>query len=338
MLTKVNLVALSAVFIALITAYLISIDIQLGLLFPMFFIIVIPLLYVLYNKPFIGIILTLIISFFILGILRFVDLPLGILMDAIIVLLFLITLIHAITEKNNLSVTNIISIFVIIWITYNFLQLLNPLAASRAVWIYAIRPIAITMLFYFVSLRYINTYENVKIFSYVFILLSSLLAFYGIFQEYNGLLPAEEAWVRSDPGRLALFFNWWRFRKFSFFADPMTFGVTCAYSGVFALILALGSSIQAWKRIVLGILSALMFFSMVFSGTRTAYVMPVAGFGFYVLLNLNWKVITASTLIFALFFGIIISPIKSIGPLDENNLNRIRSAFFPQTTLHLTFV
>lgn len=288
-----------------------------------------PILIVFSVYPFYGLILTFIISFFLLGILRFVDAPLGILMDAIIIYLFLVMLYGLIQKRESLPIRNPLGILFIVWIVYNIFQVANPAGESIQSWIYAIRPVAFTMLIYFVAVRYIVNYKQIRIYMFVLLILALFLALYGIVQEFNGLTGWEEAWVKKDKMRYNLFFTNWKYRKFSFFADPMTFGVTCAYTGVFALILGFGKNIVSWKRTLLFLGAGIMFFSMVFSGTRTAYVMPVAALAFYVILNFNLRVIILSSILFGAGAGVILSPIKSLGPLDANSLDRIRSAFMP---------
>ncbi len=309
--------------------YLIGSNSTLGVVVGAGLLVGIPVVVIYAIYPFYGLLVTFIFSFFLLGILRFVDIPLGILMDAIIIYLFVIMLYGLISTKQSLPIQNPLSILFIVWIVYNILQIANPAAEATVSWVFSIRSIAFTMLIYFVSIRYFASYQNIRTYMFVLLILASLLALYGIVQEFNGLSGWEEAWVKKDKMRYNLFFTNWKYRKFSFFADPMTFGVTCAYSGVFALILGFGKNIKTWKRIILFVAAGIMFFSMVFSGTRTAYVMPVAGLVFYVILNNNLRVIILSSILFGAGAGIILSPIKSLGPLDANNLERIRSAFMP---------
>ncbi|MFQ3576671.1 MAG: O-antigen ligase family protein, partial [Cytophagales bacterium] len=155
-----------------------------------------------------------------------------------------------------------------------------------------------------------------------------LLACYGVVQEFKGLHPIEENWVRADEGRFALYYNWGKFRKFSFFSDPMTYGITCAYTSVLCLVLALGPRHWFWKGFYF-FCTLLMTVAMVFSGTRTAFVLLPIGVAFLTILTLNRTFIAFSVLFFGLGAGIIFSPIKSLGPIDANALERIRSAFQP---------
>lgn len=315
--------------LSLLIAALIGKSEALGLGLAAFVIIVIPVVLGFFYYPIFGLSITLALSFFLLGILRFIDLPLGTVLDGMVAMLFLGFLWTVVTKKFSLDLKNPLSIMVMIWIVYNMLELVNPFAASTEAWIYTIRAIALTMLLYFVTIQIFSDYNRVKIFIAVWLTLAFMLAAYGIYQEFNGLSKVEEAWARATTARFELLYNWGRFRKFSFFPDPTNFGVTCAYTGVFCTILAIGNKVKWFYRIVLFAAGGMMFFAMVFSGTRTAYVMPVAGLIFYVCLNFNWKVVTVFGIVFGMGAGVILSPIKSLGPLDANSLERIRSAFMP---------
>lgn len=294
-----------------------------------FIIVVIPSVLGFVYYPIFGLIVTLTLSYFLLGILRFIDLPLGTVLDGMVALLFFGFLWSVINKTFSINMKQPLSILVVVWILYNFMELLNPFAASKEAWIYTIRAIALTMLLYFVAIQIFSDYSRLKIFIAVWLTLSLALALYGIYQEFNGLSATEEAWARATEARFLLLYNWGRFRKFSFFPDPTNFGVTCAYTGVFCIILAIGNKVKWLYRILLFTAGGIMVFAMVFSGTRTAYVMPVAGLVFYVCLNFNWKIVTIFGIVFAMGAGVILSPIKSLGPLDANSLERIRSAFMP---------
>jgi len=73
-----------------------------------------------------------------------------------------------------------------------------------------------------------------------------------------------------------------------------------------------------------------MALSMLYSGTRTAYVLIPIGIAFLAVVTLQRSLIIASLLFFAMGAGVILSPISSLGPLDSNTLFRLRSAFNPE--------
>jgi putative inorganic carbon (hco3(-)) transporter len=326
---KLAIVSVVTVLLSAVLAGLMGYSNSLGLLASAVLLVVVPCVIAFWIYPLFGFLATLVVSFFLLGILRFVEAPLGTILDGLIALLFFSFLWAVVTKKFAMVTKHPLVIWVIVWIVYNILEVVNPFAASREAWIYTIRSVALALLLFFVAARAISDYNALKYFVLTWVFLAALLAFYGLVQEFNGLLPFEEQWVRAKEERFLLIYNWGRFRKFSFFADPTTYGIVCAYTGVFCLVMAIGVKVKLYKRLILAFLGFIMVFAMVFSGTRTAYVMPVAGLMFYVCLNFNWKIFSVFAVLATVFVGIIVSPIKSLGPLDANNLERIRSAFMP---------
>src|SRR5262249_14727117 len=150
-------------------------------------------------------------------------------------------------------------------------------------------------------------------------------AFYGLFQEFHGLLQIEKDWVAADDFRFNLIVNWGRYRVFSFFSDPTLFGILMAYTGLFCLALTLGP-LKLWYKAFLLFCSVTMFLAMVYAGTRTAYAMVPAGMAFFMLVTLQKKVMLVVGIIGAIGAGIIFSDIRSLGPfMSTNSLERIRS-------------
>jgi len=274
----------------------------------------------------IGVFIVLIFSFFILTILRFVDVPLGLTMDTLIFLMFFGLFIKQTRERDWSFAKNPISYVILIWIFYNLIQVLNPGAASRLAWVYTIRSMAGIMVLFFIALYAFKSMVHVGYFIKIWLGLMFIVAIYGLFQEIHGLMQFELDWIMQDELRYNLYYNWGRFRKFSFLNDPTTFGIAMAYSGIacFALMAGPFSDI---KRILLGIAGATMLVSMVYSGTRTAYAIVPVGFMFFTLLTFKRNILIFSGIFFIIGTAIIVSPIKSLGPISSNTLTRIRSTF-----------
>lgn len=302
-----------------------------GFKLPFLFIIAaiaIPLIVYSTANIYFGVYLTFVVSFFILGILRFIDLPLGLLMDFLILYYFLAMVIH-IGRNNWTFAKNGVSTMVVIWIIYNLAQVANPVATSRLAWVFTIRGMAGAFVFFFICLYAFKTFKVVDTFISLWIFLAFLLGLYGLYQEFHGLSPFEINWIKADEERYKLYYNWGRYRKFSFFSDPTTFGMTAAYTALLCFILCIGP-IKSLKRIYYLIVAGTMGLSMVFSGTRTAYVLIPIGIVFLTVLTLKPSFIFVSVLFFIAGAGVILSPIKSLGPLDANALERLRSAFMPE--------
>lgn len=270
-----------------------------------------------------GIILTVTLSFFILGVKRIIgDVPLGLAMDGL-VLLLAVSMLFGLAKSGNWSIfNNKISFAILAWMIYNILEAVNPWAASVEAWAYTVRAMAGQMVMYFIVMYAINSLKFVKLMLSLWICLALMAALWGLHQEYVGFLPFEERWVMEDFERFALLFQMGRFRKFSFMPDAMTFGFVMSYSAVMCIILAIGPRTQKMRYFLI-FCSICMILSMVYSGTRAAYVLIPVGALFYVLINLNIKLIIF-TLLGAIFTIIFINT-----PINNINIIRIQSAFKP---------
>jgi hypothetical protein len=96
-----------------------------------------------------------------------------------------------------------------------------------------------------------------------------------------------------------------------------------AFSSLACMVLAMGP-FKTSSRIGFGILAFIMFWSMSYSGTRTAFAMIFVGIAFFVIMTLRHKktIITAAAMAF-------IGAIILAGPFYGGTLSRIRSTFNP---------
>ena len=277
-----------------------------------------------------GVILLIVYSFFMPRLSHFTSnlIPLGIIFD-VLLLLMLAGLIIKKWQKNDLSLSKgPISYVIWIWLIYNAFEFFNPMQ-SREAWIYVIRSMAGHMIFYFIVLEAVDNISFFRKMIAVWIVLAFFGALYGLFQEFHGLLESEVEWIMRDEVRFKLFYNWGRYRKFSFFNDPTVFGILMSYTGLFCIALLNGPFKLAYK-IFLFICGVTMFLSVIYAGTRTAYAMIPAGFCFFALITFQKKVLVITSVIMALAAFIIFSDIKNVGSiLTRNSLERIRSAFNP---------
>ena len=178
---------------------------------------------------------------------------------------------------------------------YGSLELFNPEGHSFEAWVQAIRKSFEAFVFLFIVFHLLRDKENIKRYIRVLFILCVVVAIYGCIQQWHGLFDFERAWAMADDIRFGLLFINGEFRKFSTFNDPTAFGGVMAACSVFFTILAMG---QRNKRIKRGLLAGvvIMVLAMAFSGTRTANVMLVAGFGMFALLTIDKK----STRMFAI--------------------------------------
>ena len=285
----------------------------------------VPMFFVMLFNLKAGTIIITVISFVIMFVMRMTEeIPLGTLVDISIALMLFGLMIKQIQERDWSFAKNPISKAILVWIAYNVFQGVNPSADSRLSWLYTIRSIAGVMVMYFIVMYCIDSVKFLKFLVKLWIGLALFGALYGLYQEIVGFLPFEERWVHADPLRNKLLFIWGHYRKFSFFSDPVVFGYCMAYTGLINIVLIIEADISKFKKLLLGLSAFIMFYAMLASGTRAAYVVVFVGLFFYTILSFN-KRILAGVGVLGLFGLILI-----VMPTSNPSLKRFQSAFNPQ--------
>jgi len=282
----------------------------------------IPLLLGIFYNQMLGIALTVLVAFFVQYINKYGDYPAGIALDALVYYMFLVIFVRQIWERDWSFSKNPISTLIVIWVIYCFIQALNPIAGSRLAWVYTVRSMAGLILLFFIACYAFNSLARIKwMFKYI-IILTFIAALYGFKQEFIGFSDQELAWLYADPERFQLIVQWSRFRVFSFFSDPTTFGILMAYMAVFCIILATGP-FKMWQRIGLSIGAICMLMSMGFGGSRTPVVLVPIGMIFFTVLTLKKEILIGAGIFFVLGTAVMMK--GSSNPI----LFRIQSAFKP---------
>ena len=271
----------------------------------------------------IGIIVILIMAYFIMWILRMgVNFPLGTLMDGMEALLIIGFFLQQKKEKNWKIFKNPISIMVGIWIIYILLQVVNPSSESRLAWVYTVRSTALVMLLYFIFLYNIRTVSFIRLILKLWLALSVFAALYAFKQEYFGFFDFEDSWLMSDPVIKDLLFIGGSWRKFSIFSDPVAFAYNMAVACILCIALITGP-FSAKKKTMLSFMAAFFMLVMLYSGTRGAYVLVPAALILLSILKFS-RTIMLATAVAAFFMGIMI-----FIPTSNSTLVRFQSAFRP---------
>lgn len=272
-----------------------------------------------------GTVVVLIFGYFLMGIKRMVggDLPLGILLDVMMLVLFIGLLIKQLRHNDWRFMNNATVFLVIVWIIFNIIELFNPAAASREAWFYTVRGMAGLTALFIIALDTFNSFSFIKLIVKLFVGLALWAALYGIWQEYMGFNQAELNWIYEDPKRFELIFQFGRFRIFSFLSDPTAYGILMAYMSMFCLVLATGPY-GTFRRVVLAFFGVLMLLPVGYAGTRTAYVLVPAAVFFYVLINPSRRVLMVAGIF--LLFGIALVMKSTSNPI----IYRIQTAFTPK--------
>jgi len=246
----------------------------------------------------------------------------GTYIDIFIYYLLVIALIKKIISNDWKFIRHPITVLLLIFFFYNFLQLFNP-AGDPTAWFFGIRLIFRFVCVYIIAESVFRTRKDIFGFAKVWLFIGLLAAIYAMYQEWVGLPSFDMHWATKTPERQNLLWMGNRFRKWSFLSDVANFGLFMAFAGLMAFFLSL-AKFKIYKKVILIILGLLFWVAMVYSGTRTAYAIIPVGVALYFFMNINkvktlaFGVIAGMTFIFLYF-----------APIYNPSLNRLRSAFSP---------
>lgn len=267
-----------------------------------------------------GITIIIVIGFFTDEIGKFVTAPVGILNDGILLLLGISVLLRLIKERNLTPFQHPITVFITIWMLYNIVAVLNPVAATRLGWLYAVRPMAGITFIYFVMAYAIKDFSDVKYYVKIILGLSAIAGLYGLKQEWIGFSDGEMAWLHSNPLRFMLIYQWGRLRVFSVFSDPTTMGIIFVYISFFIVALMTGP-FNRWMKIVGALSIGAMMLANAYGGSRTPVALIPIGVIYFLILRANKKTIIG---VFAFFLLGTVFMLKSTG---SGVIYRMQSSF-----------
>ena len=276
------------------------------------------------SNPKIGVIMLLIAAYLIMWILRLnlTTFPLGTLMDGLLALLIVGFFIQQKYRPDWKFMSSPISIVILIWIIYNFILVVNPVAQSKMAWLYTIRTMATVMLTYFIFIYNIKDINFIRLIIKLWLGLSIFAGLFGFKQQFIGFFGYEEAYLYSDPIIMDLLFINGVWRKFSIFSDPTVFSYNMILSSLLCIGMMFGP-ISNLKKVFLGSLVLFFLTNMLFSGTRSAYVLLPASMLMLTILVFNKKILLFTTGA-AIFMSVII-----FMPTSNPVLYRFQSAFKP---------
>jgi hypothetical protein len=269
-----------------------------------------------FKEPKLAVIACLFYSFILLFLIREVaDLPFMYAIELLLVLGWVAALLHN-SKKYNWTLTrNDLILWGIIWVAYNFMELVNPERGSVLAWMVDVRyPLWWLML----------TPLSMVIFFKMIFFMSLLACLVGYKQLNWGLWPGEKAFLAGEGGKTHLLFG--KLRVFSFYSDAGQFGASQAQMSMMAFVLALGP-FKAWKRVLLVIAAVILFYGMMISGTRGALFTFLSGMAFALAVSKRIKMIAIGAGITICF--IVVLKFTTIGA-GIYALDRMRTALDPQ--------
>lgn len=205
---------------------------------------------------------------------------------------------------------------------YGFLEIFNPNAGfSSSNWL-GVRKVTEAILLQFVAYNLFDNYKMIRRYTFAVLIVATLCALYGCFQQWHGLAPWELSAIMANPLSFALLWAAGDFRKFSTLPDPAAFGILMAVCSVFFLVLAIYEKDRR-LRLTYFICVIPMILGLGYSGTRTAYAVLLAGIGFFVLFNFDKPAIRKFGAVMVLVFLFLM-----FGPFQGNpTVFRFRTTF-----------
>lgn len=285
--------------------------------------IALPAVYAIVRYPVIGMAIYLVMAYILIYIVKIgVDFPIGTLMDAMEGLFLLGLFVQQKKRKDWSMFKSPITVVMLIWIGYNLIEFVNPVADSHMAWVYTVRTVALITVMYFVFVYNIRTIQVVRFMLKLWLVMAFIAALYAFKQQYIGFTKFEWAYLTSDPEIENLLFIGGVWRKFSIFSDPVVFAYTMVVSTLLCISLLTGpvSSRNKW---ILRFLIVVFLDAMLFSGTRGAYVLLPAGMLLFGILKFNKKILLIGVVSAAVFLVLVYIP------TSNNTLYRFQTAFKP---------
>lgn len=290
----------------------------------------IPIIYAVVAFPEFGMVMVLMMAFLLFFIYRMgISFPLGTVMDGLQVLLIVGLFVKQRKERDWTPLKGAMTVVILIWVLYNLLQVANPTAESRLAWVYTVRPVAIVTMMYFVFAVQIRSIEFLRIILKVWLGLALFGGIYAFKQEYWGFADAEFQQMVNDPLLTSLLFIDGHWRKYSIFSDPVAFSYNMVMASCICLALISGN-LPNKKKILLLLLTGFLIMTMLYSGTRGAYVLIPAGLMLFGILKLTKRI-----LIFSIVAGVFLGLLIAV-PTTNPTLYRFQSAFKPSDDASFT--
>lgn len=278
-------------------------------------------------SPYHGLLINLIISFFIFLPQRVLSLPysLAIIWEIHLLICFLAILIHTkgerMQEVNKALFRNPITWFVIVYLVYMASEILNPNVPDAVGYLYTLRRTIVYVLSFFTSYYILDSVRKMNGYFKALIVLITLATSYAYYQQTFGFLPFEIAYINQSPEFYNLLYQWGIMRKFSFL-DVVTYPMLSNLAALILVLFAFHEK-KASKLILYIAVAVFLVIGSTFSGTRSSsYIVPL-GLLLYSVINIR------QPKTFLIYLGVLLAIFITINlPVYRfNTLNRYRSAF-----------
>lgn len=276
------------------------------------------------QHPYVNFLFLFTTCFFIMGIMRYVPLPIppGITVDIVILFNFaVITINQAYRNYHPHFKLPFFFLITISWTVYCLVAVFNP-TGSFDNWVITIRSIALYIcLFQFLSYYIFKSVGRVNHFLLFWATLCLLAALKAIGQKFIGFDTHETIWLYTLGAHTHVIYS--GIRYFSFFTDAANFGCHMGVATVVFSILALNEKSRSLKIYYI-LVAVLTMYGMFISGTRSAMAIPFAGFAFYIISLRRWQLMLVGVVTFVAIFGVL--AFTTIGNSNAD-IRRMRTAF-----------
>ncbi|QQL51238.1 O-antigen ligase family protein [Mucilaginibacter ginkgonis] len=283
----------------------------------------IPFALAVINYPAFGVITLMVAAYLVMWLNRMLlSFPAGLIMDGMEVLMIIGFVLKHKYDRTWEFLKSPISIMVLLWLTYNILEVINPVADSKMAWLFTIRSLGVVCITYFIFMYHIKTVSFIRLIIKAWLILSVFAALYTILQEYHGFLAFEKAWLATSWSNADLYFIGGRWRRFSIFSDP----VAAAYNMVISTILCLSLMFavkSVVKKVMLAVIAMLCVVALLYTGIRGAFVLLPAGLALLFILKLSKRSFVVGIICVGLF-GVFLKI-----PIHNTAIYRVQTAFFP---------
>ena len=281
-------------------------------------------LYLILKNPRISLISVFFFNYFAMGLSRYIPGPLGLSVDIMLFLTFLIVIFSQFNQKIEWNLAaNDYTFIAIIWFIMTVLQILNPEAVNKEAWFYAMRGYAVYIVLT-VPLVYLifNRPKDFELFISLCVWFTLIAALVALKQKFIGLDHWEKGWLMV-PGNYSTHLLFGQLRIFSVYSDAGTFGGSMGYFGAIFIIFGIHEQKKSMKTFYFFV-GLLALYSMLISGTRSAISVPLVTFLTYSVLTKKFKIlIIAGGLAFVIFFFFKFTTIGQ----GNYDIRRMRSAF-----------
>ncbi len=284
----------------------------------------IVLIFSLVASPHFSLLMIFAANYFIMGTVRYTDIPGGPIMDVLLGMTIVGMIIQACQGKLDMGNSlNSLSLLSGVWLLYCIFEIFNLNKPSFEAWLQSGRGLALYFFLLSIVTPVIFTrYRDVKRVLILWSMFTIVGAGKAVQQKIMGFDHYELRWLYElDAQSTHLISS--GIRYFSIFTDAANFGALMGFSMVMFTVCAFMS--QKWlSRIYFIAVAILSFYAMMLSGTRGANAVPFAGFGLFVLLSRNWKVVIPLSFFLAFSFWFL----NFTTHLEGNTyVRRMRSTF-----------